>query len=62
MTAEKSSKKMEEVLTHAEGLVKDIEKTVADELQISLPVVPQDPSDRFNAWLGVRWPMGLPDG
>jgi hypothetical protein len=45
------SRKIEKVLTHAEELFKDIEKTVADELQISLPVVPQDPSDRFNAWL-----------
>jgi hypothetical protein len=44
-------KKMVEIRTDAEKLFEDIEKTVADELQISLPVVPQDPSDRFNAWL-----------
>jgi hypothetical protein len=46
-----SLRKMGEIMEGADKLFEDIEKAVADELQISLPVVPQDPSDRFNAWL-----------
>lgn len=44
-------RKMGQIRADADKLFKEIENTVADELQMSLPVVPQDPSDRFNAWL-----------
>jgi hypothetical protein len=38
-------RKMGQITADADKLFKDIENTVADELQMSLPVVPQDPSD-----------------
>jgi predicted nucleotidyltransferase len=47
----KRYRKMGEIITNADKVLKDIEKTIANELQISLPIVPQDPSDKLNAWL-----------